>query len=204
MTLKYVTIAVALAALSGCAGGDLDLGFDTLYSTKNAPANAQTMRWDHLPAGETWTEATLAALESHGQNLVNTTPADIGAWCPAYEKSDVEGRKAFWSGLLSTLAKHESTWQPTVVGGGGRWFGLVQISPATARHYGCRAGSGEALKDGSANLSCAVRILDTTVPRDGVVSAGMRGVAADWGPFHQRSKREDMRTWLVSQPYCKG
>jgi hypothetical protein len=35
-----------------------------------------------------------------------------------------------------------------------------------------------------------------TVPRDGVVSRGMRGVAADWGPFHSSRKREDMRQWL--------
>lgn len=204
MTLKNVTIAAALAVLSGCAGGEFDLELDTLFSSKSPPAAQQAMRWDHVPESETWTEATLAALDSHGQNLVNTLPTDIAAWCPGYAKSDVEGRKAFWTGLLSTLAKHESTWQPTVVGGGGRWFGLVQISPATARHYGCRAGSGEALKDGASNLSCAVRILDTTVPRDGVVSAGMRGVAADWGPFHQQSKREDMRAWMLSQPYCKG
>lgn len=204
MTLKNVTIAASLAVLSGCASADLDLELDTLFSSKSLPADEQTMRWDHVPASDGWTEATIAALESHGQNLVSTTPADIQAWCPGYATSDEEGRKAFWTGLLSTLAKHESTWQPKVVGGGGRWFGLVQISPATARHYGCRAGSGEALKDGAANLSCAVRILDTTVPRDGVVSRGMRGVAADWGPFHQQSKREDMRNWMLAQPYCQG
>jgi hypothetical protein len=204
MTLKNIAIAAALAVLSGCSVGDFDLDLGTSFSTKSSAADEQTMRWDHVPASDGWTEATLAALDSHGQNLVNTTPADIAAWCPGYAKSDEEGRKAFWAGLLSTLAKHESTWQPAVVGGGGRWFGLVQISPATARYHGCRAGSGEALKDGAANLSCAVRILDTTVPRDGVVSAGMRGVAADWGPFHQQSKREDMRAWMLSQPYCTG
>ncbi len=202
MILKNVSFAAILVALSGCAAGEFDLKMDTSFSTKNAPAAEQSMRWDQIPSSAAWTEATLAALDDHGQNLVNTTPADIKSWCPGYVKAGEEGRKAFWTGLLSTLAKHESTWQPDVVGGGGRWFGLVQIAPATARGYGCAAGSGEALKDGSANLSCAVRILDTTVPRDGVVSAGMRGVAADWGPFHQASKREDMRSWMLAQPYC--
>ncbi|MCB1348304.1 MAG: transglycosylase SLT domain-containing protein [Maritimibacter sp.] len=204
MILKKMFLVAAMAALSGCATGDVNLDIGPLFSTKNEPAATQAMRWDNAPASEGWTEATLAALDSHGQNLVNTTPADIDVWCPGYEKADKEGRKAFWTGLLSALSKHESTWQPAVVGGGGRWFGLVQISPATARYHGCRAGSGEALKDGAANLSCAVRILDTTVPRDGVVAAGMRGVAADWGPFHQASKREDMRAWMLAQPYCQG
>jgi len=90
------------------------------------------------------------------------------------------------------------------VGGGGRWFGLVQIAPATARGYGCAASSGSMLKDGKANLSCAIRIMARTVSRDGVVSAGMRGVAADWGPFHSSAKRADMRAWVSTQPYCKG
>ncbi len=205
MIVKYARHLALAALLSGCATSEgLNLGFDGLFSTKSQPAAQPAMRWDHVPASDGWTEATLAALDSHGQNLVNTTPADIAQWCPGYEKADARGRKAFWTGLLAALAKHESTWQPKVVGGGGRWFGLVQIAPATAQGYGCTARSGEALKDGAANLSCAVRILDTTVPRDNVVSAGMRGVAADWGPFHQQSKREDMRTWMRAQPYCTG
>ena len=41
-----------------------------------------------------------------------------------------------------------------------------------------------------------------TVPRDNVVSEGMRGVAADWGPFHSSRKREDMRSWVRDQSYC--
>ncbi|MEZ5721234.1 MAG: hypothetical protein R3D59_05925 [Paracoccaceae bacterium] len=150
--MKKMFLVAAMAALSGCATGDVNLDIGPLFSTKNEPAATQAMRWDNAPASEGWTEATLAALDSHGQNLVNTTPADIDVWCPGYEKADKEGRKAFWTGLLSALSKHESTWQPAVVGGGGRWFGLVQISPATARYHGCRAGSGEALKDGAANL----------------------------------------------------
>jgi hypothetical protein len=123
---------------------------------------------------------------------------------PRLPRQNLEGRKAFWTGLLSTLAKHESTWRQAAVGGGGRWFGLVQIAPSTARLYGCAAGSGSALKDGSANLSCAVRIMNKTVARDGVISAGMRGVAADWGPFHSRTKREDMISWMRQQNYCQG
>ena len=202
--MKYVSLAAALVAVSGCAGTGTDFKMNTLFSTKNPPVSEQAMRWDHVPEADNWTEATVAALDSHGQNLVATMPADIDAWCPAYETADEEGRKAFWTGLLSTLAKHESTWNERAVGGGGLWFGLVQIAPATARNYGCAAGSGEALKDGEAHLSCAVRIMNVTVPRDGVVSAGMRGVAADWGPCLSASTREDMRAWMRSQPFCAG
>ena len=167
------------------------------------PDGQPTMRWDHLPKSDIWTDAALTALESHGAELGAIVPKDIATYCPAYPDQPPEQRQAFWVGLLSALAKHESTWRPTAVGGGGKWYGLMQIAPATARAYGCRAKSGEALKNGPANLSCAIRIWATTVPRDGVISAGMKGVAADWGPFHSSKKRTDIIEWTRSQEYCQ-
>ena len=158
--------------------------------------------WDAHPRGEVWTDAALDALDTHASALVETVPEDVETWCPAYPESGEEERKAFWVGLVSALAGHESTWRPAVSGGGGRWHGLLQISPATARGYGCNATSADALKNGPANLSCGLRIMAVTVPRDNVVSAGAGGVAADWGPFHQRTKREAMRAFTRAQPYC--
>jgi len=195
---NFVLTLGAALALVACS--------DTI--AKEAAAGADTSpeivaKWDSRPQGETWTEASLSALRSHGAPLVALVPADISEWCPAYPDATDEERKAFWIGLLSALAEHESTWRPDAVGGGGRWYGLVQISPATARGYGCQATTGEALKDGAANLSCAIRIWADTVTRDGVVAAGYEGVAADWGPFHQSRKRADMRAWVSSQSYCE-
>ena len=168
------------------------------------PKALPDLRWDHVDGSARWTRAALKALDRHGAALLDTVPSDIGEWCPAYPEADRWARKAFWAGLLSTLSKHESTYRPAAVGGGGLWYGLVQILPATARGYRCDAKTGEALKDGALNMSCAIRILNVTVPRDGVVADGMRGVAADWGPFHSSRKREDMRRWLSAQPYCTG
>nr|WP_233252448.1 transglycosylase SLT domain-containing protein [Maritimibacter sp. 55A14] len=181
--------------LTGCDGN----GAPRASTAAIVPA----MRWDHRPEADIWTSATMSALTSHGAALAQTEPADIDTWCPAYREASPTARRAFWSGLLSALAKHESTWRPDAVGGGGRWFGLVQIAPATARGYGCKARSGAALQDGGANLSCAVRIMAHTVPRDGVVAAGGGGVAADWGPFAWSSKRADMAHWTASQSYCR-
>lgn len=161
------------------------------------------LRWKGQSKGALWTRSAMAAVTSHGQGLVKTVPQDIGSWCPGYASQDRSGRAAFWAGLLSTLSYHESTWRESAVGGGGQWFGLVQIAPQTARWRKCRAQSAEALKNGVANLDCAVRIMNITVPRDQVVSRGMKGVAADWGPFHSATKREDMRRWLAKQPFCR-
>jgi hypothetical protein len=169
------------------------------------PEALPVMAWDHQgPHTDEWTEATLAALETEGAALLSQVPHDIGSWCPGYVEAEPQERAAFWAGLLSALARFESTWNPRAVGGGGRWFGLVQISPQTARGYGCEARSGAELTDGAANLECAVRIAARTVTRDGVVAAGGGGFAADWGPFASAEKRQQMASWVSSQEYCRA
>lgn len=163
-------------------------------------------RWQHMEGNAVWTRAALSALKAHGQPLVELVPADIENWCPGYKQATDADRRAFWVGFMSSLAKHESTYKPWAVGGGGRWFGLLQILPATARGYKCNVGTGEALKNGAANLSCAIRIMAHTVPRDGVIhgyrNSKGRGVTADWGPMHSAAKRKDMAGWLRRQSYC--
>lgn len=164
-------------------------------------------RWDFRPEGRLWTRTTLEALKGHGRPLLDMVPRDMADWCPAYADNDDTKRAAFWNGFLSALAKHESTWKPRAVGGGGKWYGLTQILPATARGYKCRVGTGDALKNGSANLSCAVRIMAFTVKRDNAVArkanGRLGGVAADWGPMINAKKRKEMAGWIRQQSYCK-
>ena len=156
------------------------------------------------PEAPVWTASVLASLGKHGAPLVETVPADIRTYCPGYAAAAPEDRKAFWVTFLSALAKHESTWRPEAAGGGGAWLGLLQISPATARGYGCRATDSAALRDGAANLSCAIRIMAVTVPRDGVISAGNGGVAADWAPFRDPAKMADIQTTTRRAQVCRG
>ena len=170
------------------------------------PAEMPRTRWQHMEGHALWTRAALAALKDHGKPLVEMVPRDIALWCPAYATNKDTQRRAFWVGYMSALAKHESTYKQAAVGGGGKWFGLLQISPATARGYKCAAGTGEALKSGAANLSCGVRIMVRTVARDGVIhgrDSKWRGVSADWGPMRSEAKRADMAGWLKKQSYCK-
>ncbi|MBN2905652.1 MAG: transglycosylase SLT domain-containing protein [Rhodobacteraceae bacterium] len=198
MTPFVARLAVLLLCLPvmACGAGTSSRGDD--------PANRPVMRWDNHPQAATWTRASLRALSGPGAALPATVPNDIAAWCPAYPKASPAQRRAFWAGLFSALAKYESTWNPRAVGGGGRYIGLMQISPATARYHGCAATSPKALKDGAANLRCAIRIAAASVPRDGVVAAGGGGVAADWGPMTVAEKREEIAAWTRAQPYCGG
>lgn len=163
-------------------------------------------RWDFRSDSASWTHAALAALRSHGSRLEETVPRDIANWCPAYEQNPPHIRRAFWVGMMSALAKHESTYRPEAVGGGNLWYGLLQIYPDTARRYGCHARTGQALKDPHDNLSCAIRIMNVTVPRDNAIAlrdSRWRGVAADWGPMTNRAKIAEMSAWTRRQDYCR-
>ena len=196
MRSALVSAAVALGLLQACAPAPM--------SEVVVPDVLPVMGWDARPEAEVWTETTLDALENEGVALLSEIPGDIGTWCPGYVGAAPTERAAFWSGLLSALARHESTWNPAAVGGGGPWFGLVQIAPSTARGYGCDADSGAELQNGAATLECAVRIASHTVLRDGVVAAGGGGLAADWGPFASAEKRAQMAAFTSAQSYCQG
>ncbi len=168
------------------------------------PVNLPRTRWETVPGSTIWTRAAISALKAHGRPLLEFVPADIETWCPSYAQQPIEKRAEFWVGFLSALARHESTFKPRAVGGGGRWHGLLQITPSTARLYNCRASTAAALLHGPTNLSCAIRIMTRTVRRDGVVGAnGKGGVAADWGPLVYRAKRADIASYTRAQTYCR-
>lgn len=185
---KMTAAVLGAAVLMGCVGANAEL-----------PA----ARWDDTPQAQDWTKASLSMLEEDAAILVETTPTDIAAWCPAYDEADPAQRAAFWNGLLSSLAYRESTFREDAISSNGRWHGLMQISPATARGYGCEAGTSEALREGEANLRCALRIWSSTVVRDGVIAADRGGVAADWGPLQRETLRNDIQGWVSEQEYCQ-
>jgi hypothetical protein len=179
-----------------------------LLSACAAPSSPVTetpaMRWDFHPEAPQWTGATLDALEGPGAVLAALVPQDIDTWCPGYAENSLEERRAFWAGVLSALAEYESTWNPEASGGGGRWIGLLQIDPRTARGYGCQARDAGSLKDGELNLSCAVRIASVQVARDNMVAGnGTRGIGRDWAPLRRAWVRREMAEWTRAQDYCR-
>ena len=197
MRMKVVIAGLVGLVLTGCV--------QPAASTQTLPEALPLMRWDHRAEADQWTESTLATVAQYDAALAGRVPADVATWCPGYETASLDERRAFWVAMFSALAKHESTWNPAAAGGGGRWIGLTQISPATARQYGCEATSVADLKDGTANLACAVRIAAAQVGRDGLVAGGgNRGMGRDWAPFRAASKRADMAGWVSDQAYCQA
>lgn len=197
---KSLTVPVVFCTLlAGCVSGNGAKDGATL-ATSNAP---MPMGWDHRPEAVEWTGRTLAAVASEDDALTETVPADIDTWCPGYETASVTERRAFWAGLMSAVAKYESSWNPQAAGGGGRYIGVMQISPASAKLHGCEADTAGELKDGAANLECATQMIAKGVEMDGMVAgSGRQGAGRDWMPFRDAGKRAAMSAWTRAQPYC--
>lgn len=170
-----------------------------LHLKKPQPA----MQWGDENAD--WTEAALAALNEEGVSLLSSMPADVMQYCPGYAAQTRENRAAFWAGLLSAVARHESGMNPPAERGTGvgRRLGLLQISRPAASQNGC---AGSMLK-GEDNLKCAVRIMSRSVAQDGAIAddkGGWRGVARNWLPLRSASKRTEIANWTKQQSYCKS
>lgn len=185
----------AAVILAGCS----------LQATQKAEATTSpAMRWDHHPEAAKWTANTLLAVAEEDAVLAQRVPQDVAQWCPGYEDGSLAERRAFWAGLVSAVGKYESSYNPRASGGGGRYIGIMQISPRSAANYGCDAKSASALKDGSANLACAVEMVAHHVARDGqAVGGGNRGIGRDWMPFRKAKQRAEMRDWISQQSYCR-
>lgn len=193
---RSLTVSVLFCALlAGCVSGG-----ETTLATSNAP---MPMGWDHRPEATEWTNRAMAALAVEDAALAASVPADIETWCPGYETASMTERRAFWAGLMSAVAKYESSWNPQAAGGGGRYIGVMQISPASARFHGCEADTAGELKDGAANLECAAEMIAKGVAMDGMVAgSGRQGAGRDWMPFRNAAKRAEMSAWTRAQPYC--
>ena len=180
------------------------------------PASA-TARWGSAPPRDAWTQMALAAVDQVGSELwaPGFIPSDIQAYCPAYANKAVGDRKLFWVGLISSLAKFESNFDPAVTyqesfnDAQGRPVisrGLLQISMESANGYGCGITQATQLHDPRTNLSCGVRIMNRQVPRHRVIAAQRQGrwlgAASYWSPFRREDRRADLASWVARQPYC--
>lgn len=199
--MSRLAALIALPLLASVLGACVPTGQTSLSTSGQMPP----MQWDVRPEGKEWTADTLAALQAHDAVLAASVPADVETWCPGYETASLSDRRAFWAGLMSAVARYESSWNPQASGGGGRYIGVMQISPRSADYHQCEADTAAELKDGSENLECAAQMMAAAVANDGLVAGGgNRGIGRDWMPLRDAGKRAAMAEWTRAQPYCQG
>ena len=194
--LRVMLSALALALL---------FSWSALASEAKSANALPAMRWDSAAKAAEWTAEALAQVAEHDAELTNLIPKDIDVYCPGYAQASTEDRRAFWVSIISATAKYESGFNAKALGLNGRYVGLMQISLATARHSGCEATTTATLKDGKANLSCAIEIIAPRVAADGMVAGdGNKGIARDWGPWAKARTRATIAKWTRAQDYCQG
>ena len=192
MRLTLLAALLSMPTLAACSD---------LVPATNTPE--VVARWDHRPEAEGWNTAMMSSLMRDGAAMVASVPGDVSVFCPGYAAARPEARAAFYVAFFSALARYESGWNPRAAGGGGRYQGLMQISPATARHHDCTLPAN-GLYDGGANLGCAVRIANVAVLRDGVLAEGRGGLAADWPPMRDAGHRREVAAFTRALPQCQG
>ena len=162
------------------------------------------MRWDHRPEAAEWTRATLIAVAAHDDVLAPACPPTSRPGAQTTNKAAMMDRRSSGPGLLSAVAKYESSYNPNASGGGGRYIGLLQISPRSAAHHGCARHLGQGAEERRCQPAMRRRDMAHAVGQDGVVAGkGNRGVGRDWRPFRKAKPRGEMQAWISQQSYCR-
>lgn len=162
--------------------------------------------WDMNAQGADWTQFVLDALDT--STLAATNPVDSSTFWAGYASAPTEGRRRFWLMLISAVARMESALDPDCVFEeppplNQKSIGLMQLS-FTDNSYGCNFPDEEAIKDPRRNLSCAVRILDQLVTRDGRIGGDRnhwaKGAAAYWSTLRVPSSGvRDPRKYIIGR-----
>jgi len=161
-----------------------------------------------------WTRWLSEDLENHRSALVDLIPADAAEFCETWPRLTRRGREQVWITLISAMAKHESDFDPRASFDeppplSERSIGLLQLSLSDAVEFRCDFTTEVQIEDARRNLDCAVQILATLVPRDGVVGGGSGrdrlGAAGYWSVLNMRG-HADARAFIVAQttalPIC--
>lgn len=167
-----------------------------------ADTSDATPLWEAKVSGSRdWSNHLYSEMDRLGQDLLDVVPADSATFCPNYKNLSYDERKKYWVYVMSVMTKFESSFKPNTSytedfnDSSGRKVisrGLLQISIESAKGYDCEVRDAQELHDPFKNLSCAVRILDRWVGRDGRIAGKVdskwRGGARYWAVMREADK----------------
>jgi hypothetical protein len=158
--------------------------------------------------GADWTQSVADAVRARG-NLQSLTPTDAADFCPNFRALDAEGRRAFWTQVLSNIAEAESGGDPART----HWSiydramhrptfrrGLFQISIEAAhdRRFQCEATSSASLTSPDLNAACAAKIMEYEVSSGGAIASA----ASYWPSLAHERKRSQIAAALSASALC--
>ena len=194
------------------AGGDNSARVSTLLAAIARQPSPPATRWGSANGRDAWTAAALDEVRNGGKALWRDgfTPIGLETFCPGYAAKGEADRQAFWVGLLSSMARWETSgYNPTTVyreSNGELSIGVLQLSVTDSRT--CPWIDEATIRQAEPNVRCGIRILARDVVRDGMIAEGTnkttaRGAARYWGPM-RTVKRDDVAAWTAGQTYCRA
>lgn len=135
------------------------------------PVATQTLAWGARAAWTAQTESCVAVSE-----LCDINPADGDEWHPLFMMMSEEERTAFWSQLVSIIAKYESDFNPDCIyqeSFGVKSIGLLQTSYEDEESYGIDFGLSrdkKDLQDPEKGLAFGIKIMEKLVKKDRYIS----------------------------------
>ena len=181
--------------------------------------------WDGYQArdgdytGRDLTRITLHELNFLPDEFYAFVPKDIRRWCPGFRRQGLEGRKAFYLGLISGIARFETDFRAHVkyLEAGGHYSrGILQLGQLALSYYPegrCDAsGDPRQLHDLRENISCGVMLVNHWVEKDGYIAssgnvgdgdARFYGSARYWSTLRDyRKSYSEIQRFTRSLPVC--
>lgn len=217
LRLVYVIgfVIVIAMILQGCGG------FNSHQSRRQFSPNVIRGLWEGKSAtGREFTLMTVEGLKSEGQALVDGAPEDAESFCLGYRSFDMNGRLAFWVGLISAIAKFESDFKPELTfkekfsdskGAKVVSRGLLQLSFESAQDWGCKIEQPDDLHDPRRNLLCGIRILNQLIESVSVISgretsgdeSKWLGGARYWSVLREGRRLDEIKAAMSTLEVCR-
>ena len=170
--------------------------------------------------GADLTRLTLRELDRIDQSFFGIVPRDAHEWCPAFARQSNEGRKAFYLGFISGIARFETDFRAHVkyLEAGGHYSrGLLQLGQLALSYYPdsqCDvSGDPRQLHDLQKNLSCGTMLVEYWVRRDNHIASDGNigdadgryfGAARYWSTLREgRRGHDEIMEFTRSLPVCQ-
>lgn len=226
MRFIILSLCLFLGACSTIANTTLSSGQSGGSSSGPVSAPTYVAMWDGYrdPTGEytgaDLTRMTLRELDRLDQSFFDIVPRDAHEWCPAFARQSNEGRKAFYLGFISGIARFETDFRAHVkyLEAGGHYSrGLLQLGQLALSYYPdsrCDvSGDPRQLHDLQENLSCGAMLVEYWVRRDNYIASDGNvgdadgryfGAARYWSTLRAgRRGHDEIKEFTRNLPVCQ-
>jgi hypothetical protein len=202
--MKIVSFCICLLLITAC----------NLVNSRQSD-NSYAL-WADKNTGASWTVFTEKIIEK--SLLHQSNPEDIEYFCPKYKSITKTDKIKFWTGLISSMAYYESSFDPNAEytekfkDNQGEYIvsrGLLQLSfeSANQKAYNCNIESDQDLYLAEVNLNCGINILSYWLNKDKAITSiksKIKGAGRYWAVLRSNNGQlEKIQAYTQALDFCK-